>query len=47
MEKATQPDFPRHIIGFTVPGPIELEAKGLTDAAAGARRPERLNRRNS
>ena len=46
LEKTTDPDFLRHMIGFTAQRLMELEVEGRTGAAAGARTPDRLNHRN-
>ncbi len=46
LEKTTDPDFLRHMIGYTAQRPMELEVEGLTGAAPGARTPDRLNHRN-
>jgi putative transposase len=46
LEKTTDTDFLRHMIGFTAQRLMELEVAGLTGAAPGARTPDRLNHRN-
>ena len=46
LEKTTDSDFLRHMIGFTAQRLMELEVEGLTGAAPGARTPDRLNHRN-
>jgi putative transposase len=46
LEKTTDPDFLRHMIGFSAQRLMELEVEGLTGAAPGARTPDRLNHRN-
>lgn len=46
LEKTTDADFLRHMIGFTAQRLMELEVEGLTGAAPGARTPDRLNHRN-
>jgi putative transposase len=46
LEKTTDTDFLRHMIGFSAQRLMELEVEGLTGAAPGARTPDRLNHRN-
>jgi putative transposase len=46
LEKTTDPDFLRHMIGFTAQRLMELEVAGRTGAAPGAMSPDRLNQRN-
>ena len=42
LEKSTDPDFLRQMIGFTAQRLMELEVEGLTGAAPGARSPARV-----
>jgi transposase-like protein len=46
LEKSSDADLLREMIGFTAQRLMELEVEGLTGAAHGERSPERLNRRN-
>lgn len=46
LEKTTDPDFLRHMIGFSAQRLMELEVESRTGAAPGARTPDRLNHRN-
>ena len=46
LEKTTDTDFLRHMIGFSAQRLMELEVEGLTGAAPGARTPDRINHRN-
>lgn len=46
LEKSTDSDFLRQMIGFTAQRLMELEVEGLTGAAPGARSPDRINQRN-
>lgn len=46
LEKTTDPDFLREMIGFTAQRLMELEIETRTGAAPGARTPGRLNQRN-
>ena len=46
LEKSTDTDFLREMIGFTAQRLMALEVDGLTGAAAGERTPERVNQRN-
>jgi putative transposase len=46
LEKSTDFDFLRQMIGFTAHRLMELEVEGLTGAAPGARTPDRINQRN-
>jgi putative transposase len=46
LEKTTDPDFLREMIGFTAQRLMELEVETRTGAASGARSPERFNQRN-
>ena len=46
LEKTTDPDFLRHMIGFSAQRLMELEVEGLTGAAPGVRTPDWLNHRN-
>jgi len=46
LEKTTDPDFLRQMIGFTAQRLMELEVEGLTGAAHSERSPDRLNHRN-
>ena len=46
LEKTTDPDFLRTMIGFTAQRLMELGIEGRTGAAAGARSPERITQRN-
>ena len=46
LEKTTDPDFLRAMIGFTAQRLMELEVEGRTGAAAGVRSPDRITQRN-
>jgi transposase-like protein len=46
LEKSTDSDFPRQMIGFTAHRLMELEIEGLTGAPPGTRSPDRINHRN-
>src|ERR1700757_5402439 len=46
LEKSSDADFLREMIGFTAQRLMELEVEGLTGAAHGERSPERINQRN-
>ncbi len=46
LEKSTDADLLREMIGFTAQRLMALEVEGLTGAAAGERTPERINQRN-
>jgi transposase-like protein len=46
LEKSSDADLLREIIGFTAQRLIEPEVEGLTGAAHGERSPERINQRN-
>ena len=46
LEKSSDADLLREMIGFTAQRLMELEVEGLTGAAHGERNPERLNQRN-
>jgi putative transposase len=46
LEKSSDADLLREMIGFTAQRLMELEVEGLTGAAHGERSPERLNQRN-
>ena len=46
LEKSSDTDLLREIIGFTAQRLMELEVEGLTGAAHGERSPERINQRN-
>ena len=46
LEKTTDPDFLREMIGFTAQRLMALEVDTLTGAAPGTRSPDRLNHRN-
>jgi putative transposase len=46
LEKTTDTDFLRHMIGFTAQRLMALEVEGLTGAAPGARTPDRLHHRD-
>jgi putative transposase len=46
LEKTTDPDFLREMIGFTAQRLMALEVETLTGAASGTRSPDRLNQRN-
>jgi putative transposase len=46
LEKSSDADLLREMIGFTAQRLMELEVAGLTGAAHGERNPERINQRN-
>jgi putative transposase len=46
LEKSSDADLLREMIGFTTQRLMELEVEGLTGAAHGERSPERLTHRN-
>jgi transposase-like protein len=46
LERTTDTDFLRHMIGFSAQRLMELEVEGLTGAAPEARTPDRINHRN-
>jgi putative transposase len=46
LERSSDADLLREMIGFTAQRLMELEVKGLTGAAHGERSPERINHRN-
>jgi putative transposase len=46
LEKSSDADFLREMIGFTAQRLMELEVEGLTGAAHGERSPERITQRN-
>jgi len=46
LEKSSDADLLREMIGFTAQRPMELEVEGLTGAAHGERSPERITQRN-
>jgi putative transposase len=46
LEKSSDTDLLREMIGFTAQRLMELEVEGLTGAAHGGRSPERINQRN-
>jgi len=46
LEKSSDADLLREMIGFTAQRLMELEVEGLTGAAHGERSPERMNQRN-
>src|SRR3954468_9188273 len=46
LEKSSDADLLREMIGFTAQRLMELEVAGLTGAAPGERNPERINQRN-
>ena len=46
LEKSSDAELVREMIGFTAQRLMELEVEGLTGAAHGERSPERLNQRN-
>jgi putative transposase len=46
LEKSPDADFLREMIGFAAQRLMELDVEGLTGAAHGERRPDRLNHRN-
>jgi len=46
LEKSSDADLLREMIGFTAKRLMELEVEGLTGAAHGERSPDRLNQRN-
>ena len=46
LEKSSDADLLREMIGFTAQRLMELEVEGLTGAAYGERCPERMNQRN-
>jgi putative transposase len=46
LEKSSDADLLREMIGFTAQRLMELEMEGLTGAAHGERSPDRINQRN-
>ena len=46
LEKTTDADFLREMVGFTAQRLMDVEVEALTRAAAGARSPNRTNQRN-
>ncbi len=46
LEKTTDADFLREMIGYTAQRLMDVEVEALTGAAPGARSPERVNQRN-
>src|SRR3954465_14511851 len=46
LEKSSDADLLREMIGFAAQRLMELEVAGLTGAAPGERNPERINQRN-
>ena len=46
LEKSSDADLLREMIGFTAQRLMELEVEGLTGAGHGERSPERINHRN-
>src|SRR2546430_15158709 len=46
LEKSSDADLLREMIGFPAPGLMALEVEGLTGAASGERSPDRINQRN-
>jgi putative transposase len=46
LEKSSDADLLREMVGFAAQRLMELEVEGLTGAAHGARDPERINHRN-
>jgi putative transposase len=46
LEKSSDPDLLREMIGFTAQRLMELEVEGFTGAAYGEKSPERLAQRN-
>ena len=46
LEKTTDADFLREMIGFTAQRLMDVEVEALTGAAPGVRAPSRLNQRN-
>jgi len=46
LEKSSDADLLREMIGFTAQRLMALEVEGLTGAADGERNPERMNQRN-
>src|SRR5213594_4286084 len=46
LDKSSDADLLREMIGFTAQRLMELEIEGLTGAAHGERSPERMNQRN-
>src|SRR5947209_2515604 len=46
LEKSSDAELLREMIGFTAQRLMELEVSGLTGAALGERSPERINHRN-
>src|SRR5262249_55911079 len=46
LEKSSDAELLREMIGFTAQRLMELEVEGLTGAAHGERSPERVNQRN-
>jgi len=46
LEKSSDADLLREMVGFAAQRPMELEVESLTGAAHGERRPDRINHRN-
>ena len=46
LEKSSDADLLREMVGFAAQRLMELEVEGLTGAAHGARNPDRINQRN-
>ncbi len=46
LEKSSDADLLREMIGFSAQRLMELEVQGLTGAEHGERAPERINQRN-
>src|SRR4030095_11598925 len=46
LEKSSEADLLREMVGFAAQRLMELEVEGLTGAAHGARDPDRVNQRN-
>ena len=46
LEKSSDADLLREMIGFTAERPMALEVEGLTGAAHGERSPDRITHRN-
>jgi transposase-like protein len=46
LEKTTDADFPREMIGFTAQRLMDVEVEALTGAPSGVRGPNRLSQRN-